>query len=266
MCGTLHVCVCVCVCVIQVLVIPHLGSRCCSPPLTTVMWIWEAGYAWTLGLTAVGRMSLKTSRKEYDAGCGVIVWCLMLIHVCMCSTFLFIVPPHPPPPISNLSEVKGAVKVTVKLQNVHDFLSRQYLLNRLTFYYQTWYDNSSLWAWRSCKKSFSLRSRSQWRLIWSKYDLLYLLHCWPFATRLSLMAHHHKLDWLVKILDCCTVFKVKLTAMIQNFNARWSGWYLLNFWTSCNQTWYSDASSWASVSSKKIFLLFSRSRSQWRLI
>ena len=33
----------------------------------------------------------------------------------------------------------------------------------------------------------------------------------PFATKLDLMAHHHKLDCLVKRLDCPVVVKVKVT-------------------------------------------------------
>ena len=58
----------------------------------------------------------------------------------------------------------------------------------------------------------SSRSRSQWSIILSKYDFLYIF--WaadPFATKLGLMAHHHKLDCLVKRLDCSVVVKVKVT-------------------------------------------------------
>ena len=43
-----------------------------------------------------------------------------------------------------------------------------------------------------------------------------------------------------------------------------SRWYLQNCLTFCYQTWYCDALSWARVSCKKIGLLFSKSRSQWR--
>ena len=40
----------------------------------------------------------------------------------------------------------------------------------------------------------------------------------------------------------------------------------LNCWTFYHQTWYGDASSWARLSFKKIGLLSSRSRPQWRII
>ena len=67
----------------------------------------------------------------------------------------------------------------------------------------------------------------------------------PLATKLGLMAHHHKLDCLVKRLDCSLVVKVKWR--VQSSSECSSGRYLLSCWTFCNQTWYSDASSWASV-------------------
>ena len=54
------------------------------------------------------------------------------------------------------------------------------------------------------------RSRSQQRLEWSKYDSFYCIF-WsadPFAAKLGLMAHHYKLDCLVKRLDCAVVVKV----------------------------------------------------------
>ena len=45
-----------------------------------------------------------------------------------------------------------------------------------------------------------------------------------------------------------------------------SGQYLLSCLTFCNQTLYGDATSWATVSCKKICLLSSNSGSQWGLI
>ena len=65
----------------------------------------------------------------------------------------------------------------------------------------------------------------------------------PFATKRGLMAHHHKLDCLVKRLDCSVVVKVKITEKVQNYSECSSGQYLLNCWTFCNQTWYGDALS-----------------------
>ena len=40
----------------------------------------------------------------------------------------------------------------------------------------------------------------------------------PFACKLSLMAHHHKVDCLVKRLDCSVVVKVKVTEKVQNIS------------------------------------------------
>ena len=75
------------------------------------------------------------------------------------------------------------------------------------------------------------------------------------------MVHHHKVDFLVKRLDCSVVVMVKVTEIVQN-SSEWSfGRYLLSCWTFCNKTWYGDATSWAKVSCKS-----SSSRSQWGLI
>ena len=85
----------------------------------------------------------------------------------------------------------------------------------------------------------------------------------PFASKLGLMAHHHRVDCLVKRLDCSAV--VKVTEKAQNFSDCSSEWYLLWCWTFCNQTWYGDAASWAKIC-KKIGLLSSSSGSLWGLI
>ena len=50
----------------------------------------------------------------------------------------------------------------------------------------------------------------------------------PFATKLGLMAHLHK----VKRLDCSVVVKVKITEKIQNSSECSSRWYLLSCWPS----------------------------------
>ena len=50
----------------------------------------------------------------------------------------------------------------------------------------------------------------------------------PFATKLGLMAHHHKVDCLVKRLDCSLV-KVKVTEKVQNSSVCLSGQYLINY-------------------------------------
>ena len=97
------------------------------------------------------------------------------------------------------------VKVTVKVQNISECLSGWYLLNCRTFCYQTWYCDASSWAMSRKKIGFLFsRSSLQPGLMWSKYDSFYYIF-WtadPFATKLGLMAHHHKLDCQVKRLDC----------------------------------------------------------------
>ena len=45
----------------------------------------------------------------------------------------------------------------------------------------------------------------------------------PFATKLGLVAQHHKLDCPVKRLDCSVVVKVKVTEKVQNSSECSSG-------------------------------------------
>ena len=66
------------------------------------------------------------------------------------------------------------------------------------------------------------------------------------------MAHHHKLNCLVKRLDFSVVIKVKVTEMVNNSSDCSSGLYLLDCWTFHNQTWYGNSSSWARVSCMEI--------------
>ena len=63
---------------------------------------------------------------------------------------------------------------------------------------------------------------------------------------------NHKVDCLVKRLDCSVVVMVKFTEKVQNSSEHSSEWYLLCCWTFCNQTWYGDATSRAKISCKKI--------------
>ena len=93
-----------------------------------------------------------------------------------------------------------------------------------------------------------------------------IIKMWLFDISSELMAHHHKLDCLVKRFDFSVVVKVKVTEKVQNASECSSGWYLLSCCTFCNQTWYGNASSWARVPCKKIGLLSSSSGSQWGLI
>ena len=81
-----------------------------------------------------------------------------------------------------------------------------------------------------------------------------------FAIKLGLVAHHHKVDCLVKRLDCSVAVKVKVTEKVKKSSECSSGRYLLSCWTFCYQIWYGDATLWAKVSCKKIGLLSSSSR------
>ena len=61
---------------------------------------------------------------------------------------------------------------------------------------------------------------------------------------LVLMAYHHKLDCLVKRMDCSVVVKDKVTEKVQNSSEYSSGLYLLNCQTFCNQTCCCELVSW----------------------
>ena len=92
------------------------------------------------------------------------------------------------------------------------------------------------------------------------YDVLEKMCNIAFATKLSLMVGHHKLECLVKEkMDCFGHSKGWKFLCL-------SGRYLLNCWILCNQTGYVDAVSQARVSCRKFALLSSSSRSQWGLI
>ena len=62
------------------------------------------------------------------------------------------------------------------------------------------------------------------------------------------------------------IFKVKVTARAHMIRIWQFLLCFLNCWTFYNQTWYGEASLWARLSFKKIGFLFSRSRSQLRII
>ena len=106
------------------------------------------------------------------------------------------------------------VKVTAELQNVSECLLRWYFLNHRTFYYQNWCCDASSWARVSFKKIdfLSSRSRSQWRIIWSKHDfLIYLLSYWSCATKLGLVWWCIIMGQSVMQEDLLGIFKVKVT-------------------------------------------------------
>ena len=92
-----------------------------------------------------------------------------------------------------------------KFQYMNKCVSRWYLLNRWTFYYKTWYGDASLWARLSFKKIglLSARSRSQLRMIWSKYDWYVVWTADPFVAKLGAIVHYHKPECFMEKLDCC---------------------------------------------------------------
>ena len=81
-----------------------------------------------------------------------------------------------------------------------------------------------------------------------------------FYVKVTVRAYIIKI-WLflLYLLNCWSVC---------NVDECFSGWYLLNHRTFCDQIWYGDAASWARVMWKilLLLLLLSRSRSQWGLI
>ena len=81
--------------------------------------------------------------------------------------------------------------------------------------------DAAVWARLSLKKIGLLSSRSGSQ-IWTAY---------PFATKLGLMVHHHKVDCLVKI----GFLLWSRSQKGQNSSECSSGQYLLSCWTICNQ-------------------------------
>ena len=152
------------------------------------------------------------------------------------------------------------VKVTGKVQNVNECLSRWYLLNATHFVTKLvmvkHYNESECW----CKKIglLSSRSRSHQGLIWSKCDSFYYIF-WtadPFATKFCFVVLYLKPE-SVLWRNWTAVLEVKVTAELQNINECLSRQYLLNSWSFYYQTWCRNALSWARVSFKKdLFAVF----------
>ena len=108
------------------------------------------------------------------------------------------------------------------------------------------------------------RSRSQQRLVWSKYDSFYNI-LWtsdPFATKLCLVVHYHKPEYLTGIGLCSRPrskqnFKMSMNVCLAIF------WITEPFTTKLGLVMYHHEKDYLP---KKISLLSSRWRSQWRLI
>ena len=161
-----------------------------------------------------------------------------------------------------------------KFQNVNKCLSRWYLLNRWTFYYQAWFGYASLWARLFSEKDWfailkvKVIARAHMIKLW--HFLLYILTANPVATKLCLRVHHHKPECLIEKLDSCVHDQAH--SKISKCYECLSRSYHLNRCTFYKQTCYGNASFWARLSSEEIDLLSSRSsgllssrsRSQWR--
>ena len=115
------------------------------------------------------------------------------------------------------------VKVTANIQNMIEWLSKQYLWNYLTFRSQAWYGDASSWVRVSCKRivlllsgqCHSKGSYNQNMIIFavsSSFDSL--------AAKLHSMVHHHKL----------------VTVMIQNVIECLLVLHFLYYWYVCNQS------------------------------
>ena len=99
-----------------------------------------------------------------------------------------------------------------------------------------------------------LTTRAHITKIW--LCLLYLLNCWFCGNQTFSMVHHHKPEYLVEKLDYCIQGQGHSEFSRYQWMLTLSRWYLLNVQTFCRQTWYGDASSWASVMQKDWFAVF----------
>ena len=134
--------------------------------------------------------------------------------------------------------------------------------------YQTWYSDALSWAEVSCKKIGLLFSRSRsWQgLIWSDFNSSTIYSEFLILLQTNLVWKYIAISQSALWRNWIVVFKIKVTAKFVNVSECLSRWYHPNRWTFYCQTWYGDASLWARLSSKKIGLLSSRSRPQWRII
>ena len=83
----------------------------------------------------------------------------------------------------------------------------------LILFYQTWYGDASLWARLSFKKiaSLSSRSRSQLRIVQSKYDFLNILSELLILLQLNLVWWYITIRWIVLWKDWIPVSYTHLT-------------------------------------------------------
>ena len=157
---------------------------------------------------------------------------------------------------NGITAFKG--KVTVKVQNVCECLSGQYLLNHRTFCYQTWYHKKCSITSQSVmqKNWFSvfnvkITARSSIIKIW--LFLLYLLTCWSAcnqtwfdSTALKARVSCWKIGLLHSGSRSQQRFKMSVNVCPDDVLSMCpivSTQYLLNHSTIFYQTWYGYAAS-----------------------
>ena len=150
------------------------------------------------------------------------------------------------------------VKDAVRVQIVGVYLSGWSLLSHSTFRNETWYDVASSWPRVSCKKvGFqSSRSRSQCWLKKEEERRFFHISCTsePFATKLDMVVHDHKLECCVTILDCCSQGQghSEGSDIVREYLSKD---YLLNHLLFLDETRYAGVSSWSGVSCEKFGFL-----------
>ena len=131
--------------------------------------------------------------------------------------------------------------------------------------------NLILWgivmSWSVIQKAVSkIRVTVRAHMIKIRQFLLYLLNCWSCGTKFGLIAHYHKPECLKKKLNCFVQGQGHCKMLEMYVNVYSDDIFPMNCWIFYYQMRYGDASSWARLSSKKTGFLFSRSRSQWKII
>ena len=155
------------------------------------------------------------------------------------------------------------VKVTAKVKNVSEYLSGWYFLNHKTFFAKL--GSSRMSQSVNWNKTCLLSSRSQWGLIWSKYDSDYYTF-WTansLVTKLGLIRYHRP-EHLVERLD---YFILGQGHSEGSKCLCLSRWYLLNY----KNILFPNLVLWCTIMelachAKRICLLFSRSRLQHGLM
>ena len=163
---------------------------------------------------------------------------------------IYISPPSPPPIYKYKGD--GCIGTTPSvILSVCPVMSACYLLNCSTkcgmvvYYHKSVFHAEKLVHYHQCH-GHSKGLYNQNITIFTLSSKL--LVC--FATKLSLIVQHHKLECPVE-KKWMTVFEAKVTAKVQNVSECLSG-YLLNHRTFCYQTWYGNAASGPECHAEKL--------------